>query len=67
MGMKLIDRKDYLDKIINVIGTPDIKVITNIIFIARLMNMSVRVVWRAPMCIKIGKQNMIILRKFSIR
>ena len=28
--MKLIERKDYLDKIINVIGTPDIKVITGV-------------------------------------
>ncbi len=28
--MKLIDRKQYLDKLINVIGTPDIKVITGV-------------------------------------
>lgn len=28
--MKLIDRHDYLDKIISVIGTPDIKVITGV-------------------------------------
>lgn len=28
--MKLIERKDYLDKIINVMGTPDIKVITGV-------------------------------------
>ena len=28
--MKLIERNDYLDKIINVIGTPDIKVITGV-------------------------------------
>ena len=28
--MKLINREDYLNKIINVIGTPDIKVITGI-------------------------------------
>lgn len=28
--MKLIERKDYLDKIMNVIGTPDIKVITGV-------------------------------------
>lgn len=28
--MKLIERKDYLDKIINAMGTPDIKVITGI-------------------------------------
>ena len=27
--MKLIDRDQYLDKLINVMGTPDIKVITN--------------------------------------
>lgn len=26
--MKLIERKQYLDKMINVIGTPDIKVLT---------------------------------------
>lgn len=28
--MKLIERKDYLDKVINVMGTPDIKVITGV-------------------------------------
>ena len=28
--MKLIERKDYLDKVISVIGTPDIKVITGV-------------------------------------
>ena len=28
--MKLIERKQYLDKMINVIGTPDIKVITGV-------------------------------------
>ena len=28
--MKLIERKDYLEKVINVIGTPDIKVITGV-------------------------------------
>lgn len=28
--MKLIERKQYLEKIINVIGTPDIKVITGV-------------------------------------
>ncbi len=28
--MKLIERKDYLDKVINVIGTPDVKVITGV-------------------------------------
>ena len=28
--MKLIERKDYLDKLISVIGTPDIKVITGV-------------------------------------
>lgn len=28
--MKLIERKDYLDKFINVMGTPDIKVITGV-------------------------------------
>ena len=28
--MKLIERKHYLDKLINVIGTPDIKVITGV-------------------------------------
>ncbi|HCX61051.1 ATP-binding protein [Aminipila sp.] len=28
--MKLIDRQDYLNKLINVIGTPDIKVITGV-------------------------------------
>lgn len=28
--MKLIERKQYLDKIVNVIGTPDIKVITGV-------------------------------------
>ena len=28
--MKLIERKDYLDKIINAMGTPDIKVITGV-------------------------------------
>lgn len=28
--MKLIDRNVYLDKMINVIGTPDIKVITGV-------------------------------------
>lgn len=28
--MKLIERNDYLDKVINVIGTPDIKVITGV-------------------------------------
>ncbi len=28
--MKLIERKQYLDKIISVIGTPDIKVITGV-------------------------------------
>ena len=28
--MKLIERKVYLDKMINVIGTPDIKVITGV-------------------------------------
>lgn len=28
--MKLIERKEYLDKMINVIGTPDIKVITGV-------------------------------------
>ena len=28
--MKLIERKDYLEKMINVIGTPDIKVITGV-------------------------------------
>jgi len=28
--MKLIDRKFYLNKLINVVGTPDIKVITGV-------------------------------------
>ena len=28
--MKLIDRTDYLNKVISVIGTPDIKVITGV-------------------------------------
>ena len=28
--MKLIKRKDYLNKVIDVIGTPDIKVITGV-------------------------------------
>ena len=28
--MKLIDRDQYLDKLINVMGTPDIKVITGV-------------------------------------
>ena len=28
--MKLIERRQYLDKLINVIGTPDIKVITGV-------------------------------------
>lgn len=28
--MKLIDRNDYLNKVINVMGTPDIKVITGV-------------------------------------
>lgn len=28
--MKLIDRNDYLNKVISVIGTPDIKVITGV-------------------------------------
>ena len=28
--MKLIERKDYLDKAIGAIGTPDIKVITGV-------------------------------------
>ena len=28
--MKLIERKDYLEKVINAIGTPDIKVITGV-------------------------------------
>ena len=28
--MKLIERNDYLDKVINVIGTPDVKVITGV-------------------------------------
>ena len=28
--MKLIERKRYLDKMISVIGTPDIKVITGV-------------------------------------
>ena len=28
--MKLIERKQYLDKMIRVIGTPDIKVITGV-------------------------------------
>ena len=28
--MKLIDRDEYLQKLINVIGTPDIKVITGV-------------------------------------
>lgn len=28
--MKLIERKQYLEKIVNVIGTPDIKVITGV-------------------------------------
>ena len=28
--MRLIERKFYLDKLINVIGTPDIKVITGV-------------------------------------
>ena len=28
--MKLIERKQYLDKMINVIGTPDIKVLTGV-------------------------------------
>ena len=28
--MKLIDRNDYLDKMINIIGTPDIKVLTGV-------------------------------------
>ena len=28
--MKLIDRNQYLEKMINVIGTPDIKVITGV-------------------------------------
>ena len=30
ISMKLIERKQYLDKMINVIGTPDIKVITGV-------------------------------------
>ena len=30
MNMKLIERQDYLNKLINVIGTPDIKVITGV-------------------------------------
>ena len=30
MLMKLIERTDYLNKVINVIGTPDIKVITGV-------------------------------------
>ncbi len=29
-SMKLIERKDYLNKLISVIGTPDIKVITGV-------------------------------------
>lgn len=29
--MKLIERKDYLEKVINAIGTPDIKVITGVL------------------------------------
>lgn len=29
--MKLIERKQYLDKMINVIGTPDIKVLTGLL------------------------------------
>ena len=28
--MKLIERRQYLDKLINVLGTPDIKVITGV-------------------------------------
>ena len=28
--MKLIERKEYLDKMVRVIGTPDIKVITGV-------------------------------------
>ena len=28
--MKLIDRDDYLNKVINAVGTPDIKVITGV-------------------------------------
>lgn len=28
--MKLIERKIYLEKILNVVGTPDIKVITGV-------------------------------------
>lgn len=30
MQMKLIERRQYLDKLINVLGTPDIKVITGV-------------------------------------
>ena len=30
ISMKVIERKQYLDKMINVIGTPDIKVITGV-------------------------------------
>ena len=30
MVMKLIERKNYLDKIISVMGTPDIKVLTGV-------------------------------------
>ena len=28
--MKLIERRQYLDKLLNVVGTPDIKVITGV-------------------------------------
>lgn len=34
--MKLIERKQYLDKMINTVGTPDIKVLTGVHFTAKM-------------------------------